>query len=174
MLWIAFATMIVVGLSASVASADSKIVICHKGQDIEVDVHAVSAHLDHGDLPRSCTADVCACSDEFDPVTCTLPDGTTKTFANQCQANCAGATGPCGTVGACSDIFNPVTCTLPDGTIRTFANACQAKLAGCTGTITLLCPCGLIYAPVRCSDGTIFINACVAACQGASGCTPLQ
>jgi len=37
-----------------------------------------------------------------------------------------------------------------------------------------MCPCGLIYAPVRCADGKIYVNACVALCEGATGCTPLQ
>lgn len=177
-LWIAVATC-VLGLSAGTVSADQdhKVTICHKGQNITVDIHAVPAHLDHGDTPIPCEgAGTCPCGEDWDPVVCTLPDGSTKIFANECFATCAGARG-CQSVvtgiGVCSDIFNPVSCTLPDGTTKTFANMCQARLAGCQGPFNVLCPCGLIYAPVRCADGKIYINACVAACQGSTGCNPI-
>jgi hypothetical protein len=166
-LWIAVATgFVVLGARTASADQDHKIQICHKGQTIEVDVHAVPAHLEHGDLLGPCGGQPnCPCSSEFDPVIC--QDG--KVYANPCFAECAGGPGPCSAFGVCSNIFNPVTC---NGV--TYANACQARLAGCTGPFTDLCPCPLIYAPVRCSDGTIYINACVAQCQGATGCTPLQ
>ncbi len=173
--WIAVAMCLALALSAGTAAAQNqghKIVICHNGHDIEVDVHALPAHLAHGDLPIPCgSAPPCACSLEFDPVLCTAPDGTAKTYINECVAACDGATG-CGSVGVCSDIFNPVTCTNAAGETRVFANACQARLAG-FGNCNTLCACGLIYAPVRCGDGSVFINQCVASCQGASGCTPL-
>ena len=56
-------------------------------------------------------------------------------------------------------------------------NAASQKFAGCnagcSGPFLRPCVCPQIYAPVRCSDGTIYINACIAACQGASGCTPV-
>jgi hypothetical protein len=170
-LWIAAATLIAVGLSAGTASADQdhKIEICHNGQTISVDVHAVPAHLEHGDVPLPCgSPPPCACGLNFDPVTC--DDG--KTYVNLCVARCAGAE-PCRRVGVCSNIFDPVRCQLPDGSFRIFANECQAALAGAGNCGAPLCPCGLIYAPVRCADGTIYINACVASCQGASGCAPL-
>jgi hypothetical protein len=169
-LWIAVATFVVLGLSAGTASAqDRKIEICHNGNIISVDIHAVPAHLEHGDLLGSCEGTTpCACGQNFDPVACTLPDGTTRIFANECFATCAGATG-CERLGVCSNIYDPVTC---DGV--TYANACQARNAGCTGPFTTLCACPQIYAPVRCSDGTVYINSCVATCQGATGCTPLQ
>jgi len=169
-LWIAFATCVALGLSAGTASAalDHKIDICHNGNIISVDVHAVPAHLEHGDLLGNCDGTTpCACGQNFDPVTCTLPDGTVRTFANQCFANCAGAVGPCEALGVCSNIFDPVTC---NGQV--YANACQARLAGCSPSQTL-CPCGQIYAPVRCSNGRVYVNACVAQCQGQSGCAPL-
>jgi hypothetical protein len=164
-LWIAVATCFVM-LSARTASADQdhKIKICHKGQTIEVDVHAVPAHLDHGDVLGDCGGTPgCGppCTLIFDPVVCA--DG--KTYANQCFADCAGAPGPCGRLGICSNIFDPVLC---NGVL--YANECVARNAGCTGPITKACACPQIYAPVRCSDGTIYINSCVAACQGASGC----
>lgn len=177
-LWTAVATWIVLGLSAGTASADQdhKVTICHKGQDITVDFHAVPAHLDHGDSPIPCEGVAnCPCGQDWDPVVCTAADGSTRVFANQCFATCSGATGctPLITsIGACSDIFDPVSCTLPDGTTKTFANMCQARLAGCQ-TFNVLCPCGLIYAPVRCADGKIYVNACVAACSGSTGCNPL-
>jgi len=167
MLHIVVATCFVV-LSARTASADQdhKIQICHKGQTIEVDVHAVPAHLDHGDLLGPCGGTPgCACGQDFDPVRCA--DG--KIYANQCFANCAGAPGPCTHLGVCSDIFDPVSC---GGKI--YANQCQAENAGCTGPFVKLCACGLIYAPVRCADGVIYVNACVAQCQGATGCSPIQ
>jgi hypothetical protein len=183
-LWFALATLLVLGLSAGTAAADDdhKITICHKGQDITVDVHAVPAHLDHGDNPIPCEQVAnppCACGQDWDPVLCTLPDGSTKLFANQCFATCAGARNcqpfSAGGIGACSDIFNPVTCVLPDGSTKTFANICQARLGGCQGPFNLLCACGTIYLPVRCGDGKIYVNACVAACFGHEvGCTPLQ
>ena len=168
-LWIAFAACVVLGLSAGTASAaqDHKIDICHKGKTISVDIHAVPAHLEHGDRLFCDGVSPCACSEEFDPVSCTLPNGTTRVFANECLARCAGCTGPFDRLAICSNIYNPVTCTLPDGTTQTFANACQARNAGCTGPFNVLCPCPQIYAPVRCADGRIYINACVAACQGA-------
>jgi len=174
-LWIAVATCVVLGLNAATASADQdhKVDICHKGNVISVDVHAVPAHLDHGDL-LSCGDVPCACSSEFDPVSCTLPDGSTKVFANECLARCAGCTGPFDRLAICSNIYNPVTCTLPDGSTQTFANACQARNAGCTGPFNVLCPCGQIYAPVRCNDGRVYVNACVAACNGGIGCEPIN
>ena len=164
-LWIAVATCVVLGLSAGMASAAQQLVeICHKGQTISVDVHAVPAHLEHGDTVVPCDqAPPCACSLEFNPVTCA--DG--RTYVNQCIADCAGAPGPCTRLGVCSNIWNPVTC---NGVV--YANLCQALNAG-AGPCDVLCPCPLIYAPVRCSDGRTFINACVAACQQASGCAPI-
>jgi hypothetical protein len=175
-LWIAFATCIALGLSAGAASAqdEHKIEICHKGQTISVDIHSVIAHLEHGDFPVPCNQTnppPCGCTLEFNPVTCTLPDGTLKTFVNRCVAACAGAR-DCGTIGACSDIFNPVRCTNAAGESRVFANQCQAELAG-FGSCAPLCPCPQIYAPVRCGNGKTYVNACVAQCDGASGCTPL-
>jgi hypothetical protein len=166
-LWIAVATFIVLALSAGTASAEQHLIkICHKGQTIEVDVHAVPAHLEHGDLLVPCGEPVpCACGLNFDPVTCA--DG--KTYANPCLAACANAPEPCRRLGVCSNIYDPVTC---NGV--TYANECQARLAGCDGPFQVLCPCGLIYAPVRCSDGTIYVNACVAQCRGASGCAPVD
>jgi hypothetical protein len=97
-----------------------------------------------------------------------LPDGTVKTFVNQCFAACAGAR-ECPTIGVCSDIFNPVRCTNPQtGESRLFANECQANLAGFTGCAKV-CACPQIFAPVRCAGGKIYINQCVAQCDGASG-----
>jgi hypothetical protein len=55
-----------------------------------------------------------------------------------------------------------------------YANECQAALAGCDGPIEVLCVCGNIYAPVRCADGTIYANQCIADCQDATGCAPLE
>jgi hypothetical protein len=173
MLWIVVAACfvalsVVVVLNSGTASAkqDHKIEICHKGNTISVDVHAVPAHLEHGDLLGPCGGTPgCACGQNFDPVTCA--DG--NTYANECFANCAGAPGPCTSVGVCSNIFDPVRC---NGVV--YANACQARLAGCPGPFDVLCPCGQIYAPVRCADGNIYVNACVAQCQGAAGCVPLQ
>ena len=169
---IAVATCVALLLSAGTASADQghKIEICHKGNVISVDVHAVPAHLEHGDLPVGCDEpDLCGCGLNFDPVTCTLPDGTVRTFANRCLAVCAGVTEPCPSVGVCSNIWDPVRCNSV-----IYANECQARLAGCTGPFEVLCPCPTIYAPVRCGDGNIYVNSCVAQCQGQSGCTPLQ
>jgi hypothetical protein len=164
MLWIAFATIIALGLSAGTAFAQSQTVeICHKGKTLSVGVNAVSAHLDHGDHVGSCET-TCACTGEFDPVTC--PDG--RTYANSCLAECAGQTSGCTRLGVCSNIYNPVTC---GGVV--YANRCQALNAGCTD-FTDLCACPQIYAPVRCSDGRIYINACVATCRGGTGCTPVE
>ena len=170
-LWFAAATWVLLGLSAGTASAQgNRIEICHKGQIISVDVNAVSAHLEHGDLLGSCDEPApCGCGLNFDPVTCILPDGSTRTFANECLARCAGFEG-CERLGVCSNIFDPVTC---GGVI--YANRCQALNAGCPpGDIQVLCPCPQIYAPVRCSDGIIYVNSCVAQCRGASGCSPVQ
>jgi hypothetical protein len=167
-LWTAFCSCFVLGLSAGTASAEKRHVeICHNGRLISVDVHAVPAHLEHGDILGTCDsgAPPCNCSLQFNPVVC----GDGNIYANQCFADCAGAPGPCTSFGICSNIFDPVTC---DGV--TYANECQARLAGCTGPITTLCVCPQIYAPVRCSDGTIYVNQCVATCRGATGCTPLQ
>ena len=154
-------------LSAGTASAQNdshKITICHKGNTISVDFHAVPAHLDHGDVIGECgQPPLCACSEEFDPVSC-----GGKVYANECLARCAGCTGPFEELCVCSDIFNPVTC---NGVV--YANICAAHCAGCTNA-QLVCACGLIYAPVRCADGKIYVNACVALCEGATGCTPLQ
>jgi hypothetical protein len=170
MLWIAVATCFVV-LSAGTASADQQLIqICHKGQTISVDVHAVPAHLAHGDLLGPCGGQPgCPCGNNFDPVFCTLPDGSSRVFANQCFADCAGATGPCGRLGICTDIFDPVIC---NGVL--YANECQARNAGCNGPFTTNCACPLDYSPVRCGNGNIYVNACIAECLGASGCTPLQ
>jgi len=168
MLAIAVATCLVV-LCAGTASAQNdghKIQICHKGQTIEVDFHAVPAHLDHGDVAVPCDEAAnppCACGEEFDPVSC-----GGKVYANECLARCAGCQGPFQELCVCSDIFNPVTC---NGVV--YANICAAHCAGCTNP-QLLCACGLIYAPVKCADGKIYVNACVALCQGATGCTPIQ
>jgi hypothetical protein len=165
-LWTAIATLVVLGLGAGTASAEKrKIEICHKGNVISVDVHAVPAHLEHGDRLGNCegTGPCGPCSFIFDPVTCA--DGTT--YANQCFADCNNAPGPCTRLGVCSQIFDPVLC---DGVI--YDNECVARNAGCT-TFTRLCVCPQIYAPVRCSDGTIYVNACVAQCRGASGCADL-
>ena len=50
-LWIAFAAFIVMGLGVGTAAAQAeKIDICHNGHIISVDIHAVPAHLEHGDL----------------------------------------------------------------------------------------------------------------------------
>ena len=115
-------------LSARTASADQdhKIQICHKGQTIEVDVHAVPAHLDHGDLLGPCGGTPgCACGQDFDPVRCA--DG--KIYANQCQAENAGCTGPFVKLCACGLIYAPVRCA--DGVI--YVNACVAQCQGATG-----------------------------------------
>ena len=163
-LWIAVATFVVMGLSAVTASAqDHKVTICHKGQALEVDVHAVSAHLEHGDRLSCDTGGTCPCSQEFNPVIC---GGTL--YANACLAACAGETPPCPAIGVCSNIYNPVVC---DGI--TYANECQARLSGCTGAITVNCPCGTDYNPVRCGNRT-YVNACAAACDGQTGCTPVN
>lgn len=163
-LWTAAAMLVVLGLSAGTASAAQRLVeICHKGQTISVDVHAVPAHLEHGDRLGPCEG-ACVCSQIFDPVTC----ANGKTYANACLAECDNAPGPCVRVGVCSNIWDPVIC---NGVV--YANECQARNAGCT-SITRACACSLDYAPVRCSDGNIYINACVAACRGATGCTPLN
>jgi hypothetical protein len=170
--WTAVAACIALALSAGAASAANDVEICHKGQTISVNVHSVPAHLAHGDLPIPCdSAPPCACSLEFDPVTCTAQDGTTKTYINPCVAACDGAR-DCGHLGVCSDIFNPVRCTNQAGDSRIFANACQARLAG-FGNCAPVCACGLEYAPVRCGDGNVYVNQCVASCEGQSGCTPL-
>jgi len=167
-LWIVVAACFAV-LSAGTASAQSdghRIQICHKGQTIEVDVHAVPAHLDHGDTIFPCgSPPPCACGQEFDPVLCSS-DG--KIYGNPCAAACAGASG-CEHFAVCSDIYNPVIC---NGVV--YANVCSAKTAGCTGPFTLKCACGLIYLPVRCDDGITYVNACVAVCNQATGCTPIQ
>ena len=171
-LWILFAVCIALGLSAGAAFAaqDHKIDFCHNGHIISVDVHAVPAHLEHGDRRGDCQGGTPgACGQDFDPVVCTLPDGTVRTFANRCLAVCAGVTEPCPSVGVCSNIWDPVRCNSV-----IYANECQARLAGCTGPFEVLCPCPTIYAPVRCGDGNIYVNSCVAQCQGQSGCTPLQ
>ena len=164
--WTAIATLVVLGLSAGTASADQQLIeICHKGKTISVDVHAVPAHLDHGDRLGSCEGGgTCVCDFSFDPVTC----ANGKTYANQCLADCDNAPGPCQRLGVCSNIYDPVIC---NGVV--YANECVARNAGCSNP-TKLCACGLIYAPVRCSDGTIYVNACVAACRGASGCSPVE
>jgi hypothetical protein len=172
-LWIALTMCIALGTSAGLAFAaeDHKLEICHKGQTISVDVHAAPAHLEHGDLPVACEVEgnVCGCGLDFDPITCVLPDGTTKTFANECLARCAGATGNCPRLGICTNIWNPVSC---NGVI--YANLCQAALAGAVLDCPLpLCACPLIYAPVHCTDGRTFVNSCVAQCLGQSICTPL-
>jgi hypothetical protein len=168
-LWIAAATFMVLGLSAGAASAaPDQVDICHKGKTLSLNVHAALAHLEHGDH-LSCDEGTCPCSNEFDPVTCTMPDGSTRLFANQCLADCAGATGPCNRLGVCSNIYLPVTC---NGVV--YANECQARNAGCPGPFTALCPCPSTYAPVRCGNGRIYANACAAECDGASGCTPLD
>ena len=167
-LWIVIATLVVLGLRAGMAPAEQrKIEICHKGKVISVDVHAVPAHLEHGDLLGSCEGGgPCGpCTFIFDPVTCA--DGVT--YANRCFAECSNAPEPCDRLGVCSQIFDPVLC---GGEL--YANECLARNAGCTGPITKPCVCPQIYAPVRCSDGNIYVNACVAQCQGASGCTPLN
>lgn len=156
----------VLGAGTASADQDHKVQICHNGHTIEVDIHAVPAHLAHGDVPLVCgERPPCACSLEFDPVTCA--DG--KTYVNSCIAACAGAPGPCNRLGICSDIFDPVNC---GGKI--YASQCAAENAGCTGPFIRLCACGLDYNPVRCADGNIYVNACVAQCQGATGCTPIN
>jgi hypothetical protein len=170
---IAIAACIALVLGAGTASGqDRKLEICHKGQTLSVDVHAVPGHLEHGDLPIACEVEgnVCGCGLDFDPVTCTLPDGSTRTFANACLAACAGAVpGDCPRVGICTNIWDPVSC---NGVI--YANVCQAMLAGAAADCPQpLCACPQIYAPVRCSDGRIFVNSCVAQCQGQSDCSPL-
>jgi len=79
--WIAVATFLVFGLSAAAATAAPQLIeICQKGHTIKVDVHAVPALLDQGARLGSCEGGGggCACSQEFDPVTCS--DG--KTYAN--------------------------------------------------------------------------------------------
>jgi hypothetical protein len=164
-LGIAVAAFVVLVLSAGAASAQAQLIeICHKGQTIKVDVHAVPAHLEHGDRLGNCDGGACApCALIFDPVTC--PNG--KVYANSCFAECDGQTSGCVRLGICSNIWDPVTC---NGV--TYANACQAANAGATNCAAA-CACPQIYAPVRCADGRIYVNACVAQCQGATGCTPL-
>ena len=166
-LWTVIATLVAFGLSVGTASAKQRLIeICHKGNVISVDVHAVPAHLEHGDVLGSCDGGgACGpCNLLFDPVTCS--NGVT--YANQCFADCNNAPGPCERLGICTQIFDPVSC---NGQI--YANECLARNAGCTNP-TKLCVCPQIVAPVRCSDGNIYINSCVAQCRGASGCTPVQ
>jgi hypothetical protein len=168
-LWIAAATWIVLGLSAGTASAaPHKIDICKNGKTLNVDVHAVPALLEQGARLGSCDGGgSCACSQEFDPVTCT----NGKTYANECLATCDGQSG-CDRLAVCSNIWNPVSCTAPDGSTHVYANRCQAENAGATGC-NVLCACPQDYAPVQCGNGKIYVNACVAQCDGQTGCTPL-
>ena len=118
-------------LSAGTASAQNdshKITICHKGNTISVDFHAVPAHLDHGDVIGECgQPPLCACSEEFDPVSC-----GGKVYANECLARCAGCTNA-QLVCACGLIYAPVRCT--DGKI--YVNACVALCEGATGCTPL-------------------------------------
>jgi len=168
-LWIAVATCLVFGLSAGAASAQPNLIeICHKGKNLKVNVHAVPALLLQGARLGSCEGEVCgACSLQFDPVTCS----NGKTYANECFAECDGATG-CTRLGICSNIYDPVTCTAPDGSTQTYANRCQAQLAGATAC-GVVCACDQSYAPVRCSNGTVYVNSCIAECSGQSGCVEL-
>ena len=163
MVWTAIT--VVLGLIAGTASAEQRLIeICHKGRTISVDVHAVPAHLEHGDRLGSCDGDsLCVCSFAFDPVTC----ANGVTYANACLAACAGAPEPCVRLSICTQIWDPVIC---NGVI--YANECLARNDGCIGA-PRLCACPQIYAPVRCADGNIYINACVAQCRGASGCVDL-
>lgn len=163
-LWIAFTTLTFLGLNVAPAVAAPHLIeICQKGHTISVDVHAVPKLLEQGARLGSCDGNgVCPCSSEFDPVTCT----NGKTYANECLATCAGQSG-CERLGICSNIWNPVTC----GGV-TYANACQAALAGATNCGTK-CACPQDYNPVRCQNGKVYINSCVAECDGQSGCTPL-
>jgi|SRR5688572_22789172 len=167
-LGIALAVCLGLGLNAGTASAQPQsIEICHKGKTLRVNVHAVPALLNQGARLGPCEDGVCACQGNFNPVTCA--NGTI--YANACFAECAGQTG-CTRLGICSNIYDPVSCTAPDGSTQIYANECQADLAGATNC-NVLCACPQIYAPVRCADGTIYINACIAECRGASGCTEL-
>ena len=165
-LLIAAATFVVLGLSARTPSADQQLVeICHKGNTISVDVHAVPAHLEHGDSPVPCDAELCGCGLNFDPVG---PCADGKVYANRCLAACAGHPECTTRLGVCSNIFDPVIC---NGQL--YASECVARNAGCDGPFTQPCPCGTDYNPVRC-DGTIYANPCAATCAGATGCTPLN
>jgi len=95
-LWLAAAATIgVLLLSVGTASAaPPAVAVCHKGQTIQVPQGALAGHLAHGDVVGACE-DFCACTDIFNPVTCS--DGVT--YDNACVAACAGATG-CGSACA--------------------------------------------------------------------------
>ncbi len=69
--------------SSSPASAkrSRKVQICHKGKTIEVDEHAVPAHLAHGDTLGPCSGTSTTSSTTLaPPTTTTVPPPTTTTF----------------------------------------------------------------------------------------------
>jgi len=77
-LWLAAAATIgVLLLSVGTASAaPPAVAVCHKGQTIQVPQGALAGHLAHGDVVGACE-DFCACTDIFNPVTCS--DGSPTT-----------------------------------------------------------------------------------------------
>jgi len=107
--------------------------------------------------------DDCACPKVLRPV---CADG--KTYANECEAKCAGVTkwteGKCSTNCVCPKVLKPVCA---DG--KTYTNECVAKCAGVTkwtdGRCSTNCVCPKVLRPV-CADGKTYPNECQAKCAG--------
>jgi len=119
--------------------------------------------------PGKCEHDPgCICTEEWDPVCC----GQTKTFGNQCSAQCDGYDDDDCTKGSCKDItictmeYMPLCCDDKD-----YANPCLAEANGYTEPAEeddrcepYECKsqgiCTMEYDPF-CCDGTTYGNECM-------------
>ncbi|PHN07481.1 PKD domain-containing protein [Flavilitoribacter nigricans] len=123
----------------------------------------------------------CVCPAVYNPVCVTLDNGSVITFANACEASCAGfqegdwsscEPNECG----CPEFYDPVCTISPAGDSLTFSNLCFAECAGYAPDQVFPCnpinecDCAPIDAPVCVVNdaGEIlrFANACLARCAG--------
>jgi hypothetical protein len=106
----------------------TKVVICHKGQTLEVAEPAVQAHLNHGDTVGACTTSPPSCSPSQTNCNGVCVDLTSD------EANC----GACGRACAAGDVCNnglacqPATCLPVTGTAGNVSLADNGQLTATT------------------------------------------
>lgn len=146
----------------------TKVVICHKGQTIEVAEPAVQAHLDHGDTVGACTTT---------PPTCTPAQTDCNGVCvdlNSDEANCGACGRACGAGEVCNNglACQPATClpvTGTEGNVTRDASGqltATAKPDGTFGNLVMAVPDGTTFGELATIESGF--NFATGTCEAAS------